>query len=134
MSTREVFDALSLAGFWLLLVAGMVRTVTRVAFYRSHGYRRPRLLTRDVTFVLGLSWSFGCVLFARVATTQGWVASDVFRESLWWGLVTVLPALLGVAVYTYNEFFVIERPGSFGDLERPDPEPSPDNDPRVPGA
>ena len=131
--TRDVIDTVSFFAFWLLLFVGAISVVARVVYYRSHGYRQPRLLTRDAVMLVGFSLSFGAVLFARVATNQG-VDPSIFRESVAWGLLTALPAIVAVATFAYYELFVIERGApsvehrSHLELQRP-----PDElDPRVP--
>src|SRR4051812_39790349 len=107
--TRDVLDALSLLAFWVLLFLGSGSVLARVAYYRAHGYRRPRLLTRDAIMLGGFSLSFGLVLFARVASGQGGISTEQFRASIPWGLLTSVPAVVAVAAFTYYELFVIER-------------------------
>ena len=132
--TREVIDAAAFLAFWVLLVIGAMSVTARVAYYRTHGYRQPRLLTRDAIMLVGFSLSFGFVLFARVAVANG-ADTSWFRESVVWGLLTAGPAIVAVATFAYFELFVIERGApererrTHLELQRPEDH---ELDPRVP--
>ena len=107
--SRDLVDALSLLAFWVLLFVGAGSVLARVAYYRSHGYRRPRLLTRDAIMLTGFALSFGLILAARVGVQQGWVTAQALRDSFAWGLATSLPAIVAVATFCWYELRVIER-------------------------
>ena len=132
--TRELIDAASFFAFWGGLVIGAMSVTARLIYYRTHGYRQPRLLTRDAVMLIGFSLSFGFVLFARVAVANG-ADPAWFRESVLWGLLTALPAIIAVATFAYFELFVIERGApsvehrTHLELQRPTDD---DRDPRVP--
>lgn len=110
-------SAIEVLAFWILLFVGAGTTLARVAYYRANGYRRPKLLTRDVIFMGGFALSFGLVLAARGLRSLG-IDTSGLGQQLWWNLLTGLPALAAVAVYVYFELFRIER-GDPDDRERP---------------
>lgn len=94
--------------FLLALFTGFARTLARGLYYLRHKKDRPRLLNRDLLWGGGVSISFGLITVirflppdTRIALTQGNVA---------WAVLTSVPACIGVLVYAYYEFFVIERP------------------------
>lgn len=106
MTSAELVDAVhnvAFLAFWALLFIGAGSTVARVAYYRAHGFRRPRLLTRDAALVIGFALSFGLILLARALDLQG------LRDNVLWAIATDAPAITAVAVYVYYELFVIER-------------------------
>lgn len=133
--TRDVIDAASLLAFWVMLFVGAVSVIARLVFYRVHRYRQPRLLIRDAILLGGFSISFGLVLLGRVAVSNGWVTPEELRDSVPWGLATVIPAILSVGAFAYFELFVIERGAPRVEhrhkieLQRPQDD---DMDPRVP--
>jgi hypothetical protein len=85
------------------LLVGASSTIAMVAYYRHFGFRRPRLLNRDLIFMTGFAVSFGMFLFRRAGDFPD------LRDSLPWALLTDIPAIIAVGVYVYFELFVIER-------------------------
>ena len=94
--------------FCVLLLVGATSTLSRVAYYRMNGYRRPRLLGRDAILVGGFSLSFGLLLGASIARALGYDTSTLASD-IRWILITRIPAIVAVATYAYFELFVIER-------------------------
>lgn len=93
--------------FLLGLFVGTVTTLARVVFYRIHGKRRPRLLTRDLVVFGGLALSFGLITVVRflpIPTRAAMTSGNVI-----WALVSTVPAVMAVAFYCYVELFVIGR-------------------------
>jgi len=140
MSLIEIIDAVSLVTFWVLMLIGTVSVMARVAYYRAHGFRRPRLLTRDAMFYGGLALSFGVVLLFRVATGSGLLDPALFREggvlAVPFRLLTAGGAIGALLTFVYYEIRVIERGGG-EDRGGGYPAPLPlddddDIDPRVP--
>ena len=62
----DVVNNAAFVAFWVLLFVGTTSTLGRYAYYRAHGFRRPRLLIRDAFMVGGFAISFGLILFRRV--------------------------------------------------------------------
>lgn len=109
MTEAQIVDIINAAAFlvwWVFVLIGFVSTATRVAYYRAKGYRMPLLLFRDVSLFGGLATSFGLILGARASDLATLIN---LRDSIVWSLLTVLPALYGVAVFVYFEVFVIEK-------------------------
>lgn len=104
----DVVNGIAVLSFWLFLVVGTVSVLARYTFYRTRGFRLPRLLTRDVVFMGGFALSFGLVLFARVLPEEVATSLDL-RHSLPWALATAIPAVTAVGVFAYFELFVIEK-------------------------
>lgn len=104
----DVINALSFASFFVLLAVGVLSTLSRVAYYRAHGFRRPRLLVRDAWMIGGFTVSFGLILLIRVLRAFGLDTSGLAANP-WWAVGSALPAITAVAVYAYFELFVIER-------------------------
>lgn len=121
----ELINRISFVAFWLLLFVGALSTIARVAYYRVHGFRRPRLLVRDALVIGGFAVSFGLILLVRVLRDAGHDVTPL-STALWWALVTSIPAIGAVAVYVWFELFVIERGGdherdtTFLDPQRPE--------------
>lgn len=88
--------------FLAFIFVGAASVAARVAYYRAHGYLRPRLLTRDVIDRGGFALSFGMILIGRALNIPG-------RTELPWTIATSLPAIIGAATFVYYEVFVIER-------------------------
>lgn len=99
----NVVHALAFVAFWLIVLVSAVSVAGRVAYYRAHGFKRPRLLTRDAIWHGGVALSFGLILGARAIDAQG------LRNSLLWALGTDIPAIIAVSTFLYFELFVIER-------------------------
>jgi amino acid transporter len=105
VSQQDVVDAVYLVSacvFLMFIFVGAASVATRVAFYRAKGYRRPRLLTRDVIDRAGFATSFGLILFGRAFDVPG-------RTELPWTLATSIPAIVAAGTFVYYELFVIER-------------------------
>lgn len=112
-----IVSGIEFLGFWILLFVGAGTTLARVAYYRANGFRRPKLLTRDAIVLGGFALSFGLVLAARGLRSLG-LDTTGLATSLWWNLLTAIPALVAVAVYVYYELFRIER-GEDDDRDHP---------------
>lgn len=99
----------TLAGITFLigLFVGAVSTLARVVYYRIHGTRRPRLLTRDVLVYGGLALSFGLIAGVRLLPLD--VRLALTTGNVGWALATSVPAVIAVIVYCYFELAVIER-------------------------
>lgn len=110
MSAVDVASSISFAAFFLLLTVGTISTLSRVAYYKAHGFRRPRLLVRDANMIAGFSVSFGLILAVRVFRAYGFDVSGL-ATSLAWVVGSSAPAIWAVLVYAYFEAFVIERGG-----------------------
>lgn len=110
-------SAAEVLAFWVLLFVGAGTTLARVAYYRANGYRRPKLLTRDMIFMGGFALSFGLVLAVRGLRSLG-IDTSGLGQQLWWNLLTGVPALVAVGVYVYYELFRIER-GDPDDRDKP---------------
>ena len=106
----DVINAAAFVAFWVLLLIGTGSTLARYAYYRAHGFRRPKLLVRDAFLVGGFSISFGLILLVRVLRAAGLDTSGLATNP-WWSLASSLPAIVAVAVYAYVEVFVIEKGG-----------------------
>lgn len=111
----DVIHGVAFAAFWMLLVVGVVSVLARVAFYRAKGYRMPRLLTRDVVFMVGFALSFGLILIVRVLPNDVRTALQL-NDNVPWALATDIPAIVAVLVFVRFELFVIER----GDPDNPE--------------
>lgn len=105
---NDIVKLLEFWAFWVFLFVGAISTFARIGYYRAHGYRRPKLLVRDVVVIGGFALSFGLVLVARAASAAGYDTSGL-TDNLLWTLATGIPALAAVAVYAYFEIFIIER-------------------------
>lgn len=104
----DVVNSLAFGTFFLFLFIGTSSTLSRLVYYRSHGYRRPKLLIRDAWMIGGFSLSFGLILIARVLRASGVDVSSL-STNLLWTLATAIPAIIAVGVYAYFEVAVIER-------------------------
>jgi hypothetical protein len=100
--TTDAVNTIILVVFTVLLFVGLGRTVYRWFEYRLAGIPVPPILTRDVISRGGLGFPFALILTARALGLGGVVSGQ-----LWWSLLTGVPAIIGVATYTYFEFFVI---------------------------
>ena len=108
MTATDIAASVSFFAFFVLLVTGTVSTLSRVAYYRAHGFRRPRLLVRDANMIAGFAISFGMILSVRVFRAYGFDTSGL-ATSLPWIVGSSAPAIWAVMVYTAFEIFVIEK-------------------------
>lgn len=104
----ELLSSLILLVFTGLLLVGAISTGSRWIRYRKTGFRRPRLLNRDVVLVTGLSIPFVLIAASRAFGLQPLVAGED-GPHLWWLLLTGIPPIIAIAVYDYFELRVIER-------------------------
>jgi hypothetical protein len=92
----------------LLFTLGLVLSTWRIAWrlvrFIQTGTPVPRLLPRDLTFFTGMLLPFLLILGAR-----GLGLGEEVRGQLWWILLTGVPAVIAVGVFTFYEWFVIER-------------------------
>ena len=100
----QTLNTLILGTFFILVLAGGIRTVIRYFEYLDADREVPVLLIRDIISRNGLAISFLLILTARVLDV-----GEHVRDQVWWILLTSGPALIGAATYAYFEFFVIDK-------------------------
>lgn len=106
----EIVSFAFLLVFTILLVIAVLTTGSRWLRYHRTGFRRPRLLNRDVVLVIGLAVPFVLILLNRAFDWQAYVINkQTGHPELWWLLLTGLPAIVALAVYDWFELAVIER-------------------------
>lgn len=106
-------DSVYLVGgivFLTFLFGGFVRTLARVVYYASNRAERPKLLTRDVLVIGGLSVSFGLITIVRFLPLEARLS--LTSGNVLWALVSTVPACFAVIVYAAYEYLIIERPGA----------------------
>lgn len=105
MSDPKVVDALALAvfvAFLGMLVTATLSVAVRVGRWHLRGITPPVLLIRDLLTIGGLAFSFLVITAARVMELP-----PQYTHTIPWIVVTSGPALTGLAVFLYFEFFVI---------------------------
>lgn len=105
---NEVISAAILLTFVGLLLIAVISTGGRWIRYHRTGFRRPRLLNRDVVLVIGLAIPFVLILAVRAFDLLPFVTGED-GPHLWWLLMTGIPPIIAIAVYDYYELAVIER-------------------------
>lgn len=99
----------------ILFTGGLLATTfaisRRLLDYRHLGLRPPLLAKRDISLFISLAWPFLLILIFRVLGLSPQVYGTVL-----WTLITGIPPVVGVLVFAYMEFFVIERKDSRGYL------------------
>lgn len=94
--------------FLAALFLGFLRTFARVLYYARNKAERPKLLTRDLVVMGGLSISFGLITLIRFLPQDVRIA--LTTGNVIWALLTTIPAVVAVCCYTWFEYRVIERP------------------------
>lgn len=100
----DIYNAATFFLFTLLLVVNAGILARRILRYRKMEVHLPVLLWRDAALMFGLAVPFTGILFVRFSGFAPAVSNQ-----WWWVIPTSALAVIGVAVFTYFEMFVIER-------------------------
>lgn len=107
----EILNAIILVLFTGGMLATTLAIGNRLIQYKRQGLKAPLLAKRDMFLAAGLAWPFFLILLVRALG-----AAEQVAGTLWWTLITGVPAVLGVLQFTFIEYFVIERTDSKGYL------------------
>lgn len=98
----DAANAIFLIWFAAALAASALRIWIRILRYKVFQQDVPTLLWRDFHTISGLALPFVAVLIARL------IGNDEIRNHPIWVLGTGLSASIGMTVFAYYEFFVID--------------------------
>lgn len=121
LDNRAMVDAIYGIGillFGVFLFVGASVTIARMAYYRAHRFKRPRLLVRDAVVISSFALTMGLIMVARV------LGATNLRDNVLWALATTVPLVIAFGTYAFYEVAVIERPHE-GSTSREDPYLSP---------
>jgi hypothetical protein len=105
MSDPALVDNLAVGIFLLfvaMLAAATVSVAVRVSRWHMRHIALPVLLYRDLVTVGGLAISFFIITTARVLALP-----PEYTRTVPWIILTSAPAIAGMGVFLYFEFFVI---------------------------
>lgn len=106
MTDREAADIAAIVTF--LLMTGLITAIAASVTYRMGRYRYKRqsppiLLFRDAVTFSGLSFTVLMVMVARVLELP-----SQYTRTVAWIVGSTLPAIIGLGVFLYFEWFVIK--------------------------
>jgi hypothetical protein len=108
-TAADIAALVVLVAFAIMVTLITVSVATRLGRYQLRKEKAPVLLFRDATCFSGLTASFLFVLVARALELPA-----TYTRTVPWIVGTSLPALLGLAVFLYFEWFIIGKDGDGG--------------------